>query len=574
MIENLPRALAAGSERVIAWADVLDRINVFPVPDGDTGRNLVVSLSPLKQTGVSVDRLAQDLLMSARGNSGNIAARFFSGFIAVTDPAGLAFGCRRGRDLAYQAVSDPMPGTMLTLFDVLVEALEANPPEPMADDWVDAVIEALENAVRSTTAQLPELQEAGVVDAGALGMFIFFEACFNLLVGRESAMTPLVEKFKDSLSLADSWIEGGEDGFCLDVVLQVEKEAAQAMGQVYALGESVVTIADGDFLKVHLHAQNQEAVRESLAGMGSIVRWNVDDLGAQTRLFSQSRLKQAIHVMTDAAGSITRDQAAGAGVTLLNSYINLGSQSLPETYVDPAHLLESMRQGVKVSTAQASTVERRQCYHKVLDLHPKVLYLCVGSAFTGNYQVALDWKKEHDPEDRLTVIDSGAASGRLGLIVRAVAKKSLSAETAGEVIDFAHQMVRDCREYLFLDKLQWLAAGGRLSKTSAFFGDVFKMKPVVSPMPEGVRKMGVVRSRQDQLTFALARLDEDLAPDREAWILLEYTDNESWLKGTVAPEIVKRFPAAEIEYTPVSLTSASHMGPGTWGLALLPYLIE
>ena len=88
--------------------------------------------------------------------------------------------------------------------------------------------------------------------------------------------------------------------------------------------------------------------------------------------------------MTDAAGSISRETAAGLGVTLLDSYITVGERSLPETHFAPEELYAAMRRGVKVSTAQASVFERHEHYRSVLDRYPRVLYLCVGSAFTGN----------------------------------------------------------------------------------------------------------------------------------------------------------------------------------------------
>ena len=559
----------AGSERVIAWADVLDRINVFPVPDGDTGRNLVFSLSPLRRMDADVPSVAKELLLSARGNSGNIASRFFSGFIACAGLHALTDCCRHGRDLAYQAVPDPRPGTMLSFFDALVEVLEQHPPED-SGAWIRPVMDSLENEVRSTTERLPELKNAGVVDAGALGMFIFFDACFNTLAGRQEVFTSVADTFRDSLELAENWRDHGDHGYCLDVVLQVDQGTSASLGQVYSLGESVVTIADGDYLKVHLHAGDAKEVREKLGSMGNIVRWSSDDLAAQTKRFAKPRLQQALHIMTDAAGSVTREDAVNLGITLLDSYINVAEYSLPETYVDPGGLFEAMGRGIKVSTSQASVVERHQCYHKVLNLYPRVLYLCVGSFFTGNYQVAMDWKVEHDPDDRMIVVDTGSASGRLGLAAIATARLSLTTTDPEEVIAYGRWAAENCREYIFLDKLQYLAAGGRLSKTSAFFGDMLKMKPVVSPQPEGAKKVAVVRHRKDQLAYALSRLDEALTPEHDALIMLEYTDTEEWLRSQVKPIIEKRFPRAEVLFRPISLTTGSHTGPGTWAIAFRP----
>ncbi len=142
-----------------------------------------------------------------------------------------------------------------------------------------------------------------------------------------------------------------------------------------------------------------------------------------------------------------------------------------------------------------------------------------------------------------------------------------SAET---VIRYARENVDRCEEYVFLDKLQYLAAGGRLSKTSAFFGDMLRMKPVISPLAEGAKKMGVVRTQADQVDFAQEKLAAALSPEMPALIMLEYSDNRTWVAESVQPEIARRYPAAEIVLHPLSLTSGAHMGPGTWAVAFLP----
>jgi fatty acid-binding protein DegV len=125
------------------------------------------------------------------------------------------------------------------------------------------------------------------------------------------------------------------------------------------------------------------------------------------------------------------------------------------------------------------------------------------------------------------------------------------------------------QEYIFLDKLQFLAAGGRMSKTGAFFGDVLHIKPIVSPYPDGARKIEVVRSTRDQVKFAFLRLEQDLSKDQGATLLLEYTDNQEWLEGEIKSEIEHRFPLVKAIVQPFSLTSAAHMGPGSWGIAFL-----
>lgn len=566
MDDVLKKAFIAGGERVAAWADLLDAINVYPVADGDTGRNLAVSLSPLRLAGESSDRLVRRLLVAARGNSGNIASQFFSAFYALAAPSELAPAVREANARAWKAVSRPKPGTMLSVFDALEETLDK---QDFAGDEESAarIVARLGEAVRETKQLLPKLGQAGVVDAGALGMYIFFEGFFCTLAGRTDSYRPVTDVFAGSLKIASSFREEAESGFCVDFVVKAGARA-EDLAKVAEAEESAVILRDGDLYKIHLHTDDREKVRSQMGALGSVMTWEDDNLALQIRDFMNAPADSPLHVMTDAAGSLTRDDARKYGFTLLASYLNAGDQSLPETYFHPTELYRAMSGGIKVSTSQASVFERHQFYASVLARFEKVLYLCVGSVFTGNYAVAMEWKKEHDPENRLTVIDTGAASGRLGVMVLATQRYLLQTRDMDKTIAFARDAVARSEEYVFLEKLQYLAAGGRLSKTSAFFGDMLKMKPVISPQPEGAKKMGVVRNRAEQIKMAHDRLAAVLTPDDAALIMLEYSDNRDLVAG-LQEKIGRLYPRADIVLQPLSLTSGAHMGPGTWGVAFL-----
>jgi len=561
-------ALALGYERIVAWADILDRINVYPVPDGDTGRNLAITLAACRNISGDPDSLSREILLSARGNSGNIVAGFLAGFLTCKDLSFLPASAEAGRDLAYRAVPNPQQGTMISLFDTLVTSLKKNPPEETGR-WVESIIHDMEETVRNTREQLPELKKAGVVDAGALGMLVFFDPLLNTLAGRAVRPSLFTDDLKDSLNLSGSWQDRNYQGYCLDVLLKIDHEEQEVVKHIMDVGESVVAMPHGECLKVHLHARDRERVRQDLTSIGAILSWTEDDLAEQTFRFSEPRKNQAIHILTDAAGSITRDQAQSLGITLLNSYIAVGNRFLPETYVDPSQLFVAMKAGAKVSTGQASAVERQECYNNVMKVHDRVLYLCVGSFYTGNYDVAIQWKAENDPEGRMTILDTGVASGKLGLVARAAAELSLTVSDPMKVIAFARGAIQKVQEYIFLDTLQFLAAGGRMSKTGAFFGDVLRIKPIISPFPDGARKIGVVRSTRDQVKFAFRHLEQDIPKDQKAALLLEYTDNKEWLEGEIKPEIERRFPLVKVILQSLSLTSAAHMGPGSWGVAFL-----
>ena len=565
---TIDRAFIAGVERVAAWADLLDEINVFPIADGDTGRNLMASLTPLRLLEADRDKAVHSLLFAARGNSGNIAARFFSGLLSADSIEALDGAAREGRDQAWKAVHDPKPGTMLTVFDSLVEAFEAHPFDG-SGEWKDRILNRLEEAVRSTPDLLPKLKEAGVVDAGALGMFLYFEGFLNALVGAEEFRS-IWTIFKGRLSILPSFSEERESGYCVDTVLRVDDYTEEKAREIAGAGESVVVLRDRDYVKLHLHTSDRTAARRRLESVGNILRWADDDLESQVSQQSRARSGQAVHVMTDAAGSVTREDARALGMTLLNSYVTVGDRSLPETYLAPDELYDAMRRGVRASTSQASEFERHQYYERVLLMYPRVPYLCVGSAFTGNFDVATKWKERNDREGRFEVIDTGAASGRLGLIAIATARYALETNDAAAVADFARRAVARCEECIFLDRLHYLAAGGRLSKTSAFFGDMLRMKPIVTPLPEGVKKLGLARNSSEQIDFMVQRLQTSLEKGSRPLFMIEFSDNREWVSETVGGRVREMYPLAEIILQPVSLTSGVHMGPGTWAIAYLP----
>ncbi len=569
MNELLPKAFIAGVERVAAWADLLDSINVYPIADGDTGRNLFISLTPLLTSNQEKETIIRQLLLSARGNSGNIASRFFSAFYRIDSWQNVHSCAQEGRNRAWKAVNDPRPGTMLSVFDTLVEAL--TPQTTILDpEAINHIISCLEKSVHDTCEMLPKLKKAGVVDAGALGMYIFFEGFFYCLAGTAQEFRPITEIFKNRLQISSAFQEDAETGYCVDFVMKAQNLSEEKLAKITKEQESVIVIPEGDLYKIHLHTDNREKIKDEVAKFGSMVNWEDDNLNQQINEFRNAQSNQELHIMTDAAGSLTRSNAKNNGITLLHSYITLGEKCLPETHFHPAELYAAMRQGIKVSTSQASIFERHQFYESILDRFEKALYLCVGSIYTGNYTTAVEWKKQHDPQNRLAVIDTGAASGRLAVIVLATNRYLTKTNDAEKTISFATRAVNACEEYVFLDKLEYLAAGGRLSKTSAFFGDMLKMKPVISPQPEGAKKVGVVRNQEEQIKMALARLAASLTKKANALIMLEYSDNYDLVNSTIRPLIAAAYPHAEIIIQPLSLTSGAHMGPGTWAVAFLP----
>lgn len=568
-MSTMPRvedALVRGYERLAAWADLLDRINVFPVADADTGTNLKLSLAPLRHPAPTPAAQNERLLRAATGNSGNIACAFIGELLDARSPADLLRWIPGARDRARQAVADPRPGTMLSLFDALAEAAANGGGKTGRPDPATLIV-PMQAAVAATTAMLPELEQAGVVDAGALGMFIFFEACFAFLFGGDGDLRPLPEIFPTGLSLRTGWEAGSPaDDICVNTMVRTDADADTVKRALADIGDSIVVSGDGRRIRVHAHTRDRERFRMRLTGLGALDRWTEE---AMTPPPMPDAASGPVHIMTDAAGSLTREDARRLGATLLSSYLIIGERIVPETLLDPADLYAAMAAGVRVTTAQASVFERHQSYLNAARSFPATLYLCVGSVYTGNYDTAVRWQSENDADRRLTIVDTGTASGRLGLAALVTARFARTADDAGTVARFAAAAVAASREMVFLDTLKYLAAGGRISRTKGFFGDLLHLKPVISPQPEGAARIGTVKSRREQVAFALDRLERDLADDAAATILVQYTDNRPWVESAVVPAIRDRYPSAEIQLRPISLTSGAHMGPGTWAIAYL-----
>ncbi len=553
----------AGYENLCAWADLLDSINVFPVADGDTGMNLRMSLAPLRDCGQEPGVALKLLQSNGRGNSGNIAVTFFSEFLKA-DEGSLAEQAEKARDRACLAVAEPKAGTMLEVFDALCGVLRENssglPAYPV-------IRERLRRAVTATQSRLPELEAAGVVDSGALGMFVFFDGFFNALSGKQQEFTPLMELFEGMLLVADTFAAAGSGEHCVEVTLASVHADPDLSSKIAELGSSAVIAKSAHGVKIHLHTDDPGKLRDTLSPLGDLLNWSEEAMAPMERIRDDARFSaNRVRIMTDSAASIPQELGSNYGVILLDSYILASDRAVPESLLSPDSLYALMRAGEKVTTAQASNDERYLHYQAACTRYGDVLYIATGSAFTGNYATARSWKEQYDANENMEIIDSGAASGRLAVISFLAARLAGAGASMQELLSSVTVLIDSAEEFVFINELKYLVAGGRVSRTKGVFGDLFRMKPVISPMAEGVRKIAVVRNRAAQLKFALERI----GGRSDLFVLLQYTDNREWLAEEVEPLLRQKLPGSEIVLLPLSLSSGVHMGPGTWSVAFAP----
>ena len=309
------KMIAVSSNRLNNNAEFINSLNVFPVPDGDTGTNMslsfasgakYVSESTSSSVGELSQALAKGLLMGARGNSGVILSQVFRGFsknaAAKTEltPADLADALVAGVQTAYKAVMKPQEGTILTVARKAAEA--ATKTAKTSDDCVEvmeAAYEAAEVALKTTPDLLPVLKEVGVVDSGGQGLTFVYQGFFDALSGNvrdEQEYHPTPADMDDMVSAehhksvqSQLNTEDIQYGYCTEIMVKLgagrlvdEKfDYDTFRGYLSEIGNSLLVIADDEVVKVHVHTEQPGKVLSYGQKFGSLIKVKVDNMRLQ-----------------------------------------------------------------------------------------------------------------------------------------------------------------------------------------------------------------------------------------------------------------------------------------------------
>jgi uncharacterized protein len=291
--------VAAAHAAVKAQVARINDLNVYPVPDGDTGTNMLLTLaSALNETsGKSYGSpqeasraCARAALMGARGNSGVILSQMIRGACEILadrrslDADAFAAGLEGARERAYASVREPVEGTMLTVIkDAALAAREAaeggNADLPSV---VGAARQAAHDSVRRTPELLAVLREAGVVDAGGLGVAVVLDGVYACISGQEIEVPQADED--DAPDLEAIHAREAAWGYCTEFLVDgFEGDVEDFKEYVYASGRSVLVVAQDDVVKVHVHTQDPGGALSYAGGFGRLAGVKVDDMEAQIR---------------------------------------------------------------------------------------------------------------------------------------------------------------------------------------------------------------------------------------------------------------------------------------------------
>ena len=297
------RMINSGAANLKAHAKEINDLNVFPIPDGDTGDNMLMTMmggvhhdtSSCESLCEMADRVSSGMLLSARGNSGVILSQFFEGIkngftglqTADTKEVGEAF--RQGVKQAYSSVMTPTEGTILTVVREATEyACEQNTETP--EEFLNAFIDEAKRSLARTPELLPVLKKAGVVDSGAAGLIYIVDGMMRAVIGEDIADSSEVSDKTQELDL-DAFNEDSvlEFGYCTELLVRLQNaktdistfDVKVITDYLQTIGDSIVTVRNGSIVKLHVHTMTPQKVLDFCQQYGEFLKVKIENMSLQ-----------------------------------------------------------------------------------------------------------------------------------------------------------------------------------------------------------------------------------------------------------------------------------------------------
>ncbi len=329
------QTILAGADWVIKNRDQLNKINVFPVPDGDTGSNMSVTLmaairemEALQELSLetTVKAAAWGALMGARGNSGIILSQVLSGLAEGVEgrerlfAEDIVFAFSRAAKKAYKAVLHPTEGTILTVLRETAETAEkVVKTEKDLALLLDGMASSARSSVERTPLLLPKLKEAGVVDAGGLGFLYFLEGIVHLIQGVTKGEGAIADEGMLSDRASDLLEHHWNFRYCTEFILKGSRISEDTIKDALpTMGDSIVVVGDSRLARIHIHTAQPEEVLRYASSLGQVSSIKVDDMLVQhtTRLENSARTN-ATSVIAIALGDGLKELFYNTGAELV-----------------------------------------------------------------------------------------------------------------------------------------------------------------------------------------------------------------------------------------------------------------
>lgn len=542
---QLAAGLRAGIYRLFAQTDHLNKINVFPVPDGDTGTNLAMTASavlatldrsPEPHAGALLVRVADAALDGARGNSGSILAQFLCG---LADKAGplprlstteFASAATAGAAYARDAVSQPREGTMLTVLRDFAETLQTRTQTDLAADFTEAVASALVSvraSLAATTDQIEALRDAHVVDAGALGFVELIEGLAHYLeTGDLGAPTTAPAHRADAETMADSEFtarvpQGSRDKhrYCTECHIAAEPgvlglDLRRLREGLSALGTSLVVGGNKRKAKLHIHTDDPGRVFEFARTFGDLTGQKADDMFRQESA-AHHRQGQRVAIVTDSAADIPEDLLESLGIHVVPLRIHFGSHSyLDKVTMAPTEFYRELAANPEhPKTSQPPPGDFRRMYEFLASHYESVVSIALSAQVSGTCNAATTAAQRIAPgpdgQRRVVVIDSHSASAGEGLVAIAAAECAKAGGSAAAVIATARDAAAHTRAFALLGCVDYAVKGGRVPAFARLLARWFHLGLILAANPDGRVTLGGVlwghRQRRERFAMFVAK---------------------------------------------------------------------
>ncbi len=528
-------------------------------------------------------RLADAGVLAARGNSGMMMSHFFLGFAEGLNgqdratPRDLAGAMRRASDSLYQAVEQPVEGTILTVVRESVEEVERL--SPTADDLGALVRQMLAAARRSlerTPELLPILRDAHVVDAGALGFVRFLEGIVALTNGES---LPAVEVVAAGLNLPDAVAAArypeGEDGsfrYCTEFIVHGSPppERRALTEAITALGNSLIVIRGHSVAKVHIHTDEPARVEQALSDFGAPVdRVKIEDMRAQHRQRQRAARAARVALVTDSTCDLPADKVIEHDITVVPMTIMFGDETLLDQ-VDISHeeFIERLKDPAepRPTTSQPSPAQFDRSFARAAEHADHVLGIFVAGSLSGTLGQA-QAAASRVRQVSVRAEDSRSASLGLGFQVLRAAELAREGYGVDEITAELERIRASSGLLLTVDTLKYLEQSGRIGKAKAFLGGLLDLKPVLSVDADGVLiPVDRVRGRASLQKRVIDLLRGMVPAGRSRLRMGVAHAGCREVADELARVLEREFRPDEMLVSPAASVIATHLGPGAWGV--------
>ncbi|MHA0856570.1 DAK2 domain-containing protein [Paenibacillus sp. CMAA1364] len=501
--EKIYFGFLSGANAVIKQRNELNKINVFPVADGDTGTNLAFTMvSIIEEARVkesakkTMESIAEAALIGARGNSGIIFASFINGLYMGLDDKkdisikGFSSSVKSAVNYAYKSISNPVEGTMITVMRDWSDALDMM--KDRANDFTELLTKSLEVALQSlkrTPELLQVLKDASVVDSGAKGFVHFLEGFAHFM--RTKQVDQTTYHFDDIEMVVDEvhHIENPDVNhrYCTEaLVLGEHLDLDDMRNALKDSGESLIITGNSHKARIHIHTRAPQDIFDRLRGFGQIIQQKADDMIRQYE--STHARKYNIALVTDSIADLPKALMDQYQIHMipLNLIVD-DSIYLDKMTISPSYLYQSMNESKNYPTSSQPTLRDTENFlNQVSSNYESVIVVTVSKLMSGTHSSILQVAEKLNAKGkRIAVIDSKLNSGAQGLVVLKAAEEIAAGKEMDEVIQSIETTIAATKIFVSVDNLKYMVRSGRVEKIQGSAAKVLNLKPIVSIDDQG-----------------------------------------------------------------------------------------